>query len=110
MSYITEAVLYVDGNQALEAVIEAHEFREDGRVQKWGRLSTYEAGGTKVFCGAVYAAAFNYLGSDVLINWLKELKVAECFMISMSGEVNSERWFHMVKIGGQVHLTEGEFT
>lgn len=65
MSYITQAVLVLgvlEEESSVQAV-NAH-LRKQGHEQSFGRLDTSAAGGSKVYSGQVWAAAFNYVPSD----------------------------------------------
>lgn len=46
---------------------------DDDRHQRLERMNTGMAGGTKVFCDSIYAAAFNYVSPFDLRDWLATL-------------------------------------
>ena len=74
MSYITEAVIWLDsaGKDVRAAVSLPLPF-DEVRHQQFRLLDTEPAGGSKVFCSDVYAGAFNYVSGDDLEEWFKAL-------------------------------------
>lgn len=73
MSYITEVVLHVDYSpkEVTEHLTEPFDHR--GSIAESLDLIEIDGGGTKTFCGDIYAGAFNYLSRDALLSWLKDL-------------------------------------
>jgi hypothetical protein len=61
MSYITDVVIYGAKQDAMANVNAWLRENDTQRQQQFEPLDTKVAGGTKAFCGSVYAAAFNYM-------------------------------------------------
>lgn len=72
MSYLTEAVIHVDydpGDVArhhITTVPIEHEV-----PQFFAKICTESAGGSKVFCGDLYAACFNHVRTDEILKYLE---------------------------------------
>jgi hypothetical protein len=78
MSYMTQAVVVtsvLEDQDQLDALNVA--LNQMGHKQRFEKLSTREAGGTKVFCGQVWAAAFNYIRSEDIRAAVKSVGWAE---------------------------------
>ena len=72
MSFICEAVLmFPDYAEFREKVVLPLPFDGD-RGQSFGLIGTGAAGGHKVFCEGLAAAAFNYIDLYALIDWFYE--------------------------------------
>lgn len=65
MSYITQAVLVLGvlEEESSVVMVNAH-LQKSGHEQSFKRLATSAAGGSKVYSGQIWAAAFNYVPSD----------------------------------------------
>lgn len=76
MSYITDVTIVTDDptrKKVLEYIQSFEWTRRGGmsRLAYFGKLDTEPAGGTKVYCADVYAAAFNYLPVDEFMEHVK---------------------------------------
>ena len=78
MSWITDVMLWVehDYDNELKAAITSP-IASDPRGQRLVKLDTEAAGGTKVFCSAIYAAAFNYVSPSEVIAHLETVPWSE---------------------------------
>lgn len=97
VSQITEVVLFVDvsGDQALESYFMTNSLDPEGRRQHLLKLDTESAGGTKVFCSMVYAAAFNYVHPSDVKTYLDKVPWnyhAARAIISWDGDCSIEVW------------------
>ncbi len=95
MSYLTEVVLHVDYDY--DAVVRLHlsQVPVDGRFQHFAMLETEHAGGSKVYTGDVYAACFNYVSSETVVQYLSAISwpcVAAAAIIEEDGRVTT--WKH----------------
>ncbi len=75
MSNVTEVLVHTSGwleKEQEEKLLGPLPFDTE-RGQSFGRLNTHEAGGYKIFGDGIYAAGFNYVSSDDVIEWLLTL-------------------------------------
>jgi len=72
VSMLTEGTLVIPGYVGVDFLTSV-----DNEVQEnsggFRRLGTEEAGGTKTYCGSVYAATFNYVTPDDLVEFVAGL-------------------------------------
>lgn len=103
MSYITDAVIVVDYAAAETHLLLIQPIASDTeRGQSFHEISADEAGGVKVFCSHVYAAAFNYLGTNELEEWFAAIPWKSCDHAVLTARTESEYGLVMVVADGQV--------
>lgn len=78
MSVITDVVLHVDYAPdevlaQLEQPFTEHGGRSGAFTESLAKISTEEAGGPKVFTGNLFIGSYNFLDSEELVKWLREM-------------------------------------
>jgi hypothetical protein len=86
MSYITDVIVSGFVRASDESVLTAP-LPFDERHQQLERISMEEAGGSKVFCRDVFAAAFNYLDLAAFESWIRELGLRLVVVMDTEGDV-----------------------
>ena len=79
MSYITDVVVHIDYlTSKVEGVLEGQFYAGvypsgNARIERLSRISTSDAGGGKVFTGAIYVGSYNHLDTDAFLSWFAYL-------------------------------------
>lgn len=102
MSVITDATIHVHyATEALHAALVKPFPFDVAREQRFVKIDTDHAGGTKVFCSDLYAGAFNFVGVYDLSDWFLALPWSDVDTATLSAEGENEDFICISVFRGQ---------